>query len=203
MPLYKDFSDAQSDVLVWKYEEGESFDVQELLEPENYQRFKVCRQTKKLEMLMIRRILQQKLPGRKILYAAEGEPYLEPRDFEISISHSFPYAVLAVSKEKIGVDIEPIREKITRLKDKFILAEEQRFIPEPQMVEYLTVIWSLKESLYKIHHSNFWSLKQHYEVRPFHLGDETVACRVYDDQFSDYFLGHVRFFDGMVLTLVH
>lgn len=202
MPLYKDFSDARTEILVWKYEEGERFDEEELLEPENYHRFEACRPTKKLEMLMVRQILHKKLPGSKILYGPEGEPYLEPRHFEISISHSFPYAVLAISKEKIGVDLEPFREKIVRLKDKFILKEEQDFIPEHQVVEYLTVIWSLKESLYKIHHSNFWSLKQHYEVRPFELGDETIACRVYDGHFSDYFLGHVHFFDRMVLTLV-
>lgn len=202
MPIYKEFVEDGANVSVWKYDLADNLDAGTLLEPENLERFSAYSEKKLLEALMVRQMLQLKLPGCKILYTAENEPYLEPKNFEISISHSYPYAALAVSKQKTGIDLEQFRDKIVRVKDKFIEPEEQGFIPEVQRVEYLTVIWSIKESLYKIHHSNYWSLKKYYEVYPFHLKDKQVRCRVHDENFSDAYAARVHYFEDYVLTVV-
>ncbi len=202
MPLYKDLSDENAEIYLWKYEDVDDLDAKKLIEAENEERFKSYQSKKLLEALMVREIISKKLPGYKILYT-DTEPYLEPRDFEISISHSFPYAAVAFSKLKIGIDVEALKPKIIRIKDKFIQPEEQEFIPKDLELEYLTVIWSIKESLYKIHHSNYWSLKKHYEVRPFDLNFvEKIECRVHDEQFSDEYTARAFFFDGYVLTIV-
>lgn len=202
MPLFKVYSERDYEVFVCKYEEGEIFDKEHLIERENLEKFKSYQPKKLLEALMVRQMLSQKLPNSKILYKENGEPYLDSGDFELSVSHSFPFAAIALSKNKIGVDLESFKEKIIRVKDKFIQPDEQQFIPENQLVEYLTIIWSIKESLYKIHHSNYWSLKKHYEVRPFKLDDEYVSCRVYDDHFSDEFIAKIYLFENFVLSVV-
>ncbi|TXF74962.1 4'-phosphopantetheinyl transferase family protein [Chryseobacterium sp.] len=202
MPLYRDFSDHNATILVWKYDENEELNADELLEPENRQKVKDYHPQKLLEALMVRKILKTLKPEAKILYN-EREPYLSTKDAEISITHSFPYAALALSPHKVGIDIEKFNPKILRLKDKFILPEETEFIPADKEEEYLTVIWSMKESLYKIHHSNYWSLKKHYEVKPFsfkHLN--RLECRVHDDHFSDDYKARVEFFDQYCFTIV-
>lgn len=201
MPLFKNFSYQDSEIFIWKYDETESFDDL-ILSESDLKKIESYHPKKKAEFLMVRRILKEKLPGAKIIYDENGQPFLENTDLNISISHSFPLAGIAFSKEKIGVDLERVQEKIIRVKDKFIKDEEQTFIPENQTVEYLTVIWSIKESLYKIHHSNHWSLKRHYEVKPFSLNNSEVQCRVYDEHFSDEFTAKFWCFEDMVFTLV-
>lgn len=202
MPLFKDFSNIKAKILLWKYEEGEDFDANSLLEPENFDRISGYHPKKLLETLMVRRILKNELANHKILYR-ERQPFLEPKDFEISITNSFPYAALALSNDKIGIDLERFNPKFSKLQDKFVYPEERTFIPKGEEIEYLTIIWSVKESLYKIHHSKHWSLKKHYEVFPFCRENlHSVRCRVYDEHSSDEFFARVEFFEDFVFTVV-
>ncbi|AYO57296.1 4'-phosphopantetheinyl transferase [Chryseobacterium sp. 6424] len=202
MSLYRDFSDKQATILLWKYDETESLDPHELLEPENYEKVKGYHPVKLKELLLVRKILRSVLPGHKILYDGRV-PYLEPNDFHISITHSFPFAALAISENEVGIDIEPFNPKITKIRHKFLQEEESYFIESQKEVTYLTVIWSLKESLYKIHHSKYWSLKKHYEVRPFDLSyPYDIQCRVHDDKVSDLYTARVEFFENYCLTVV-
>ena len=202
MPLYRDFSDHNATILLWKFDEKEDLDPEILLEKENYAKVKEYHPTKLKELLLIRKILKSVLPNHKILYSGRA-PYLEPKDFEISITHSYPFAALALSKNKVGIDIEPFHPKILRIQNKFLNEDETGFIEEKKEVAYLTVIWSLKESLYKIHHSNYWSLKKHYEVKPFRMDFPfNIVCRVHDDQISDLYKARVEFFENYCLTIV-
>lgn len=202
MPLYRDFSDDDATILIWKYEEGEKLDADELLEPENAEKVKDYHPKKLLEVLMVRKLLKMVKPGSKILYR-EREPHLSPSDAEISITHSFPFAAIAISRNKIGIDIEKFNPKILRVIDKFTYENERGFIPFDNEVTFFTIIWSVKESMYKIHHSKHWSLKKHYEVKPFelkHLFD--IRCRVHDEKISDEFKARVKFFDDYCFTIV-
>ena len=202
MPLYRDFSDHNATILLWKYDEKEDLDPKVLLEEENYEKVKDYHPTKLKELLLVRKILKSVLPGHKILYNGR-EPYLEPRDFEISITHSFPFAALAISKNKVGIDIEPFNPKIIKIRHKFLNDDEADFIEKRKETAYLTVIWSLKESLYKIHHSNYWSLKKHYEVKPFSLDFPfNIVCRVHDEKVSDFYKARAEFFENYCLTIV-
>lgn len=202
MPLHRDFSDDNATILLWKYDEEEELNPEILLEKENFERMKDYHPTKLKEALLIRKILKSKLPNHKILYQ-DKTPFLEPNDYEISVTHSFPYAALAISRNKIGIDIEPFNPKIKRIQHKFLMEEESGFIEKDKEVAYLTVIWSLKESLYKIHHSNYWSLKKHYEVKPFSLDFPfQIVCRVHDEKVSDLFKARVEFFDQYCFTIV-
>lgn len=202
MPLYRDFSDKTARILVWKFEESEVLDVNELLENENFDRIKNYQEKKLLEALMVRKALKSILPTYKILYQ-EREPYLEPRDYFISITHSFPFAAIAISKKKIGIDMERFNEKILRVEAKFLYPEEASFIEEALRVKYLTIIWSVKESLYKIHHSNYWSLKKNYKVEPFQIDNsKEISCCVYDSEHCDQFSARVEFFDDYCFSVV-
>lgn len=202
MPLYRDFSDDQATIHLWKYEDEDHLNPEKLLEKEDFEKVKDYHPTKLKEYLLVRKILKSVLPNHKILYD-ERTPYLFPNDHEISITHSFPFAALAISKNKIGIDIEPFNQKIERIQHKFLQEEESGFIEKGKEVAYLTVIWSLKESLYKIHHSNYWSLKKHYEVKPFSLDFPfQILCRVHDEKVSDLYKARVEFFENYCFTIV-
>lgn len=202
MPLYRDFSDDAATIHLWKYEETDELNPEVLLEKENFEKVKNYHPTKLKELLLVRKILKSVLPDHKILYNGR-EPILSPRDFEISITHSFPYAALAISKNKVGIDIEPFNPKIARIQHKFVKESETDFIEKNKETAYLTIIWSLKESLYKIHHSKYWSLKKHYEVKPFKLDfPYQIMCRVHDEKVSDLFTARVEFFENYCFTIV-
>ena len=202
MPLYRDFSDDNATILLWKYDEQEDLNPELLLEKENLEKVKDYHPTKLKETLLIRKLLKSILPNHQILYEGR-QPYLWPKDYEISVTHSFPFAALAVSKNKVGIDIEPFNKKIERIRHKFLLEKESGFIEEGKETAYLTVIWSLKESLYKIHHSNYWSLKKHYEVKPFKLDFPfNIRCRVHDENVSDLYKARVEFFENYCFTIV-
>ncbi|WP_407405989.1 4'-phosphopantetheinyl transferase superfamily protein [Chryseobacterium sp.] len=202
MPLYRDFSDQNATILVWKYNEDDDLRAEELLEPENAEKVKDYHPKKMLEVLMVRKLLKSLKPNSKILYR-DREPYLDTMDAEISITHSFPYAALALSKNKIGIDVEKFNPKILRLIDKFTYENERGFIPENLASTFYTIIWSVKESMYKIHHSKYWSLKKNYEVKPFQLEYlDKIGCRVYDETYSDEFNARVKFFDDYCFTIV-
>ena len=202
MPLYKDFSDANAHILIWKYDENEIFNSTELIESENQNKILSYHPNKISEFLMIRKMLKMQFPKHRIFYKENGEPYLFPNDFEISISHSFPFAALAISKNKIGIDLEKVKEKIKKIRDKFIL-HENNFINENQEIKYLTAIWCMKEALYKIHHSKHWSLKKHYEILPFEIKENFCGKgRVYDGKNEDFFNARGFFFDDYCFVIV-
>ena len=202
MPLFKDFSDDKATILLWKYDENEELNPEELLEPENLDKIKNYHPTKIQETLLVRKALKSFLPNHKILYK-EREPFLFPNDHYISISHSFPFAAVAMSREKIGIDMEKFNPKIQRIEHKFIYPNEAEFFSNENRVEYLTVIWSVKESLYKIHHSNYFSLKQNYKVEPFDLKNlHRISCSVYDEDNCDHFSARVEFFEDYCFTIV-
>lgn len=202
MPLFQDFSNIKAKIHLWKYDETDFFDTEKLIEPENKSRIEEYHPKKLLETLMVRQILKDELPDHKILYE-DRQPFLSPRDYEISITNSYPFAAIAFSKWPVGIDLEKFNPKMTRLKDKFVYPKEREFIPADLEMEYLTIIWSVKESLYKIHHSKHWSLKKHYEVLPFNMEHlHSVQCRVYDENGSDDFYARVEFFEDYVFTIV-
>src|SRR3954470_4289162 len=78
--------------------------------------------------------LSTRLLLRKMLNTSEyidcrmdehGKPYLVDSDYEISLSHSFDYAAVMISKDKkVGVDIELIKDKIKKIQAKFLTPVE-------------------------------------------------------------------------------
>ncbi|MFC6269039.1 4'-phosphopantetheinyl transferase family protein [Frigoriflavimonas asaccharolytica] len=203
MPLYQDFSTDDAIILIWSFDENEEFDHQKLIEPENRARVERFLPEKLAEYLMIRTMLKRIYPDHKILYKTIGQPYLLPKDAFISITHSFPLAALAISKKRIGIDLEKATPKIIRIKEKFLHPNEHLWIPKDHEVDFLTIIWVIKEALYKLHASKYWSLKMHYEVEKFTLDSlDEVKCRVFDDEFEDNYIAKVTTIDDVYFATI-
>lgn len=192
MPFNHDYSDENAVILFWKYSEEDNFDADELVEPENLEKVKDYHPKKLIEHLMIRKMLKMVLPDHKILYKTIGQPYLFPKDAFISITHSFPFASLAISKNRVGIDLEKIMPKILRIKHKFLHKTEIPWTLNEDEVELITIIWVIKEALYKLHPSKYWSLSKYYEVEQFQLDDlSSIKCRVFGENFEDRYVAKV------------
>ena len=202
MPLYRDFSDERATILVWKYDVNDNLAPEYILTKEERKKVEEYHPIKRLEFLMVRKLLKTVLPDAQIDYDGR-QPFVVGKNIEISITHSFPYAAIGLSPKKIGIDMERFRPKILLIKDKFVYENEPYFIPADKEEVFYTIIWSVKESMYKLHHSKYWSLKKNYEVKPFELKHlSNIHCRVYDSEFSDEMKARVEFFDDLCFTIV-
>src|ERR1700743_309674 len=60
-----------------------------------------------------------------------GKPYLVTLPYHISLSHSFDYAAVMISKKSpVGIDIEQIKQKVERIANKFMKPAELAFVNE-------------------------------------------------------------------------
>ncbi|WP_316769437.1 4'-phosphopantetheinyl transferase family protein [Pedobacter frigiditerrae] len=102
-----------------------------------------------------------------------GKPYLVNSDTHISLSHSFDYAAVIISKDKkVGVDIELIKMKIKSIKHKFLSDVELAQKQIGDNTNGLYVSWCAKEAIYKWYGKKGLEFKQHIHIKPFKLKDE-------------------------------
>ncbi len=86
----------------------------------------------------------------EIQYDENGKPYLLNEYKHISITHSHDKIAIIINDfEKTGIDIELIRDKILKIKHKFLA--ESELINAENDPEKLLIYWGAKESLYKIY----------------------------------------------------
>lgn len=203
MPIIESRATEKSKLSVYRFDESDRQYLETFMDPDLAKRTEGYHQKKVLENLMVRALLAETLPGEKIKYRENGQPYLRPSQLHISISHSFPLAGIAVSEVHVGIDLERLQPKIARMKHKFLFPTEFEWTANEKAVEYLTAIWAIKESLYKIHPSKYWSLKEHYEVLPFSLEDRSaIRCRVFDAFFDDHFTAQITEVEDCLFAVI-
>ena len=141
---------------VWKIEETkEDLKEQVELDPaeeDQYASFKS--EVRKKQWLSYRILLKEMLsPDPPFLeYDTNGKPRLRNSRLFLSISHSGDYSAVITSKTcPVGIDIERLKDRIHRIKDKFLTLEEDQKIGEANRLEKLYVAWGAKEAVYKIY----------------------------------------------------
>jgi 4'-phosphopantetheinyl transferase len=108
--------------------------------------------SRKVEWLSVRALVKYMLgKDTRILYSAENKPFVRGNTHKISISHSNNLtAVLISSDKRVGIDLEYMSGKISKVADKFI-NERERITADPEMKKYhLYLHWCAKEAMYKI-----------------------------------------------------
>jgi phosphopantetheinyl transferase len=86
-----------------------------------------------------------------ISYDAHGKPFLDSKSHHISVSHAGDFAAAVCSEKKmVGIDIEHIRDRIERVKDRFLQKSELDSLLPENRLEQLYVCWGGKEALYKL-----------------------------------------------------
>ncbi len=82
-----------------------------------------------------------------------GKPYFSGSDIHFNLSHSGGYVIIAVSEEKIGIDIQRMKQDKHRIAEKNFLPSECRYINEIEdeavMQQRFCEIWTMKEAYLK------------------------------------------------------
>ena len=203
MPIFKELISEQTQILIWKYSEEEKFSADLISDEKEFENLKQKSPKRLIEKQMVRHMLKKIMPNHKIRYHENGQPYLEPFDKFVSVSHSFPYAVLAISEKKIGVDIEQVKDRIDKIKHKFLHPTEIDWLSRAESgIEHLTAIWCIKEALFKIHSTKQWSFKEFYVVDEFLLDKfSKIKCKVFDKDKEDKFLAHLEKIENYYLAI--
>lgn len=125
---------------------------------------------RKNEFLSIRKLIQHLYNNKfKIKYKNNGSPIINGNKY-ISISHSDFFVALAISNHKIGIDIEQKREIFYKVKNKFI--GKENINNKKNIIDFLTIIWTVKESIYKKKQITGLSFKNNIFVNDFEISDE-------------------------------
>ena len=119
---------------------------------------------------LVARILAEKLSEEKdihIIYDEHSKPSLKGSKKYISLSHSHDLLAVILDEAETGIDIELIKPKIERIKEKFMSDPELKSLQREKQEEQLTVFWCAKESLYKLYGKKELEFKKHLLVEPF------------------------------------
>ncbi len=177
MPVYLKKEEANGGILaVWEISES----VDELLKQLNLSEAELNRlnafrlDKRKLEFLATRCLIKALIQTDPVInYLDTGRPILENSTYNLSISHTKGFAAVVLSKGAYsGIDIEHPSERVVKVYDRFVSSEEKAFIPESKQLEYFTLLWSLKEAMYKIFDEKSVIFNRDLKCYPFKLSCE-------------------------------
>jgi len=169
MPLvYQQNINDKTKLGVWYIVETEHFFIEKVpLQRE------ISHPHKRLQHLAGRYLLKELFPDfpfELIKIADTRKPFLENEAYHFSISHCGDYAAVIVSKEnRVGVDIELFNDKIEKIKDKFLSADELTILHELpnfqfSIFNFQLLAWCIKEAIYKWYGSGSVDFKKHIRI---------------------------------------
>jgi 4'-phosphopantetheinyl transferase len=203
MPLFKTIQfNPTTQILVWKVTESfqELFE-QVVLNDSNRNRLDGMKsEMHQRAFLSVRKLLQETGHTDLDLYYDEfGKPHLNGEK-HISITHSHNFSVIIISDETVGIDIELQRDKITRIADKFCDSEFQFLdLYSDEYIRKLTVIWGVKEAIFKIRNEKGISFKNHIRVCDFDLESKQTIAELHFDNLVKDFKIHFEEIEGFTL----
>ncbi|MBC7641492.1 MAG: 4'-phosphopantetheinyl transferase superfamily protein [Flavobacterium sp.] len=196
MPLFKIINhDLETKILVWKISET----LDELLfETRLNENSKIRLQKMKSNLhqrayLSIRKMLE--IAGYSdfdMYYDNSGKPHLKPKNchtehVEVSISHSHEFATLIISKKPVGIDIEMLKEKTLKIAQRFMDVLHLENLSNTEIIKKATVIWGIKETVFKIKNEKGISFPDHIFEEQFQLCDnKTTAQLRYNNKIENF-----------------
>ncbi|MFH6970366.1 4'-phosphopantetheinyl transferase family protein [Flavobacterium petrolei] len=204
MPLYKTIHiNSRTQILVWKVTEsyGELLE-QVVLNDSNRLRLDGMKsEMHQRAFLSVRKLLQETGHTDLDLYYDEfGKPHLHGEK-HISITHSHEFSAIIISDETVGIDIELQRNKIIRIADKFCDSEFQFLdLESDEYIRKLTVIWGVKEAIFKIRNEKGISFKNHISVCDFKLESKQTIAELHLDNLVKDFKIHFEEIEGFTLV---
>ncbi|HET9277471.1 MAG TPA: 4'-phosphopantetheinyl transferase superfamily protein, partial [Flavitalea sp.] len=195
---------------IWRIEEPEEFFLEKVPLKRD-----VSHPYKRLQHLAGRYLLPtlfEDFPLEEILIADTNKPFLEDEKYHFSISHCGNYAAaIASDHQRVGIDIELVTPRIKSIGPKFLNDEEKLFLKNydylPNLhLELTTILWSVKESLFKWYGEGKVDFKNHIQLAgtvSFHPNEWMDLPFYFAKENPAYLTVSARIFDGLVLAFVH
>lgn len=201
--------DAQTRIALWRIEEhSEQLLAMLQLDQQEQAKLKSFSKGKRtLHWLATRVLLRYLLQTPDYIRCPSdenGKPYLPDFPFEISLTHSYDYAGVMISANgPCGMDLEIVKEKVVRIKEKFLKPQELEFITGEDQVNQLYACWCAKEAVYKLQGNKGVSFLQDMTIEPFTYQKQGTmqlclnkkgmeqSFTVRYERFHEYMLGYV------------
>jgi len=207
MPLYKiiNFS-PETQIYIWKIDESyEQLRNEVQLNERNEIRLSGMKsELHRRGFLSVRKILQHNgYTDFDLYYDAFGKPHLKDGR-HLSITHSYEFSAVIFSDQNIGIDIEKQREKILVIADKFCDYELSYLDKNntPDCISKLTVIWGIKEAIFKIRNEQGISFKDHIFVKPFEIRENQAIAILDFENIKSEFSVFFEEFENFTLVYV-
>lgn len=185
MPLHKViYLDNTTKVYLWKItEEIHFFRDNVKLKDSSKERLEGMKsESHQKGFLAVRMLLQHNdYSDFDLYYDQFGKPHLKPqgcsiKDLEISISHSKDFSAIAISEQKVGLDIETIKEKTLKIAPRFMDISHLENLSTEEKIKKATVVWGIKESIFKIKNEAGISFPNHISEDDFTFEDKKATA---------------------------
>lgn len=121
-----------------------------------------------------------------LYYDSFGKPHLMDGKC-ISISHSHEFSAIAVSTHSIGIDLELVKEKSLKIASRFMDVSHLENLSDTEKIQKATVIWGIKESIFKIKSMEGISFPNHIFENEFNLEDKKAMAQLrFNSQIEDF-----------------
>jgi phosphopantetheinyl transferase len=204
MPFYKKIKINEHTIAYfWKISEDISwFNEKSELNDNSVSRLKSMQSVAhKKGFLAVRMLLQHiGLTDFDLFYDAFGKPHLEEKRKKekgksleynlkkhISISHSHEFSCICISNKPLGIDIEKCKEKTLKIASRYMDITHLDNLTVADKIKKATIIWGIKESIFKLKNEKGISFPKHIFERPFKLEDKKgTAQLIFNNNTEDF-----------------
>lgn len=142
--------------------------------------------------------VHRNFPFNQVHIVEGGKPVLKNNESKFSLSHCNGFSAAIVSDiNEVGIDIEPIHERVLSVEKKFLNEHELYLLAsagETHRVVYSTLFWSLKEAMYKWWGKGGVDFSRDIEIVEFNTDDEGTALMKFAKMPDILFeLSYIRF----------
>ena len=196
MPFYKSISlTPNTKLYLWKITEKlEWFRENVKLKDSSLQRLEGMKaESHQKGFLAVRMLLQHNEYTDFDLYYDEfGKPHIKPTDchtelVEVSISHSHDFSAVVISEQKVGFDMEILKNKTLILAPRYMDVSHLENLSKEDELLKATVVWGIKESVFKIKNVIGISFKDHIFEDDFDLSDKKCGVALQFDDTDERF----------------
>lgn len=172
--------EAIGEIGLWQIEESEAWFLEHLnLFPQEQAQLAQIKGHRRIEWLAARQLVHQ-MSGRikraAFIKDEYGKPHLEDAEWQISISHSRDISAAIAAAVSVGIDVQKIVSKITRIIPKFMNTTEQANLDPVHSILHAHVYWGAKEALYKAYGRRALDLCTHIQLHPFTFQKDQGSC---------------------------
>ena len=116
-----------------------------------------------------------------LYYDEFGKPHIKPqgcsvKEVEISISHSNDFSAVVISEQKVGLDLEQLKEKTLKIAPRFMDVSHLENLSEEEKIKKATVVWGIKECIFKIKNEKGISFPNHIFEDDFNFEDKKATA---------------------------
>lgn len=124
-----------------------------------------------------------------LYYDDFGKPHLSQKleEIHISISHSNGFSGIVISDQNVGLDIEQLKQKTLKIASRFMDISHLENLSEAEQIQKATVIWGIKETVFKIKNEVGISFPDHISETPFTFEDKAANAKLLFNNQTEYF----------------